>query len=410
MKQNQIIDLTRRRFISNTAIAGMGLATARRFDMMATDTITSDRRIRLGVVGGRFGLSFFWNLHPNCIVEAVSDLRPERKARLQEVYQCSKSYPSLEEMVKDKNIEAIAIFTEGPNHYNHAMECLRHGKHVISAVPAVMGLTVQEGLDQASGLKAEVERTGLTYMMAETSHYRQSTITVRQMYDAGELGEIYLSQGEYLHPGLRELYFENGQRTWRHGLPPMFYPTHSTNFLIGMTGETLVEVACSGWGDDDPICKDNMYDNNPFWNQTADFRTSKGNRFRMRVWWEGPDRHVEGGAWWGTKKAITDYATLEYTREQTLTEDDAGFAVARVERKPFEVKQYWNTDMLPEPIRVESGHDSSHAFLAHEFIDALVNETSPVNDIDSALAHTIPGIIAHQSALNGGETLKIPVV
>ena len=36
---------------------------------------TSDKKIRIGVVGGGFGASFFWHQHPNCIVEAVSDLQ-----------------------------------------------------------------------------------------------------------------------------------------------------------------------------------------------------------------------------------------------------------------------------------------------------------------------------------------------
>ena len=32
------------------------------------------------------------------------------------------------------------------------------------------------------------------------------------------------------------------QQTWRYGFPPMLYPTHSTGFLVGVTGERLVEV------------------------------------------------------------------------------------------------------------------------------------------------------------------------
>ncbi|MFT6881832.1 MAG: hypothetical protein ACJAVY_000623 [Marinoscillum sp.] len=32
-------------------------------------------------------------------------------------------------MVKDKNIDAVPVFTEGPNHVKHILECLKHGKH-----------------------------------------------------------------------------------------------------------------------------------------------------------------------------------------------------------------------------------------------------------------------------------------
>ena len=38
--------------------------------------------VRIGVVGGGFGCSFWWHAHPDCEVTAVSDLRPDRRARL----------------------------------------------------------------------------------------------------------------------------------------------------------------------------------------------------------------------------------------------------------------------------------------------------------------------------------------
>ena len=52
-------------------------------------------------------------------------------------YKCSKSFSALEALVKDKNIDAVAVFTEGPNHVKHVLECLKHGKHVLCAVPAI---------------------------------------------------------------------------------------------------------------------------------------------------------------------------------------------------------------------------------------------------------------------------------
>ena len=97
---------------------------------------TSDKKMRIGVVGGGFGLSFHWHEHPNCIVEAVSDLIPERRERLQGKYKCDKAYESLEKLILDPAIDAVAVFTEAPNHARHVIDCMEHGKHVISAVPA----------------------------------------------------------------------------------------------------------------------------------------------------------------------------------------------------------------------------------------------------------------------------------
>ena len=88
--------------------------------------------------------------------------------------------------------------------------------------------------------------------------------------------------------------------------------------------------------------------------------------------------------------------------------DDAGFARRKSSFETYAVPEWWKTDMLPEALRHSSGHDGSHTFLTHEFIDALVNKRKPAVDIYEALAFTVPGIVAHKSALEGGAPMKIP--
>ncbi len=73
-----------------------------------------------------------------------------------------------------------------------------------------------------------------------------------------------------------------------------------------------------------------------------------------------------------------------------------------------DVPQYWKGDMLPESMRHPSGHDGSHTFVAAEFINALVEDREPVIDVYESLAMTVPGIVAHQSALKGGEQMTVP--
>jgi hypothetical protein len=56
----------------------------------------------------------------------------------------------------------------------------------------------------------------------------------------------------------------------------------------------------------------------------------------------------------------------------------------------------------------KGGHGGSHGNLANEFIMALVDDREPLIDIYEAIAITVPGIIAHQSALQNGKRLNIP--
>ena len=94
----------------------------------------------------------------------------------------------------------------------------------------------------------------------------------------------------------------------------------------------------------------------------------------------------------------------------TQEKDSGGFErSAQVLEKYDEVK-WWKTDLLPEPLRHDSGHEGSHGFITHEFIDSLAKGRKPFVDINAALAFTVPGMIAHQSALRGGESMKIPSI
>lgn len=88
--------------------------------------------------------------------------------------------------------------------------------------------------------------------------------------------------------------------------------------------------------------------------------------------------------------------------------DDAGFVEAISPFEPFSPPEYWTSEMLPEPMRVRSGHANSHPFLSYECIDALLHDRAAVIDLKEFLAMTVPGIVAHQSALAGGRSLEIP--
>jgi len=68
-----------------------------------------------------------------------------------------------------------------------------------------------------------------------------------------------------------------------------------------------------------------------------------------------------------------------------------------------------NQEKPPLPPGVPAGgHGGSHGYLMDDFITAILLKRNPYVDVARALNTTVPGIIAHQSALKGGETLKIP--
>jgi len=365
------------------------------------------RQVRIGVVGGGFGSTFQWHLHPNAKVTAVCDLRPDRLERLSTVYQCGNQYRSYRELLKHPELDAVAIFTPAPLHAWMALEAFKAGKHVISAVPAGMTLEECERLIEA------VKRTGLRYMMAETSYYRPEIITCMEWARAGKFGTIFYSEAEYHHEGLLSLYFDDrGFPTWRHGFPPMHYPTHCTGMVIPVTGERLVEVQAIGWGDGHEILQTNQY-KNPFWNTTGLFKTSGRHSARISVFWHVAAGGTERGSFYGDRMSFimarpegSPNMVVTISKEGKTLIDANGYPEGEVHQQKFDPPNYW--EQLPEPMRVKTGHGGSHVFITKEFIDAIIEERHPTVNVWEAAAYTVPGIIAHQSALKGGELMKIP--
>ncbi len=398
--------ISRRRFITagGAAVAGAALAP-RIVSAEEARTLRKPKKVRIGVVGGWFGCAFQWHEDPGCVVQAVSDLREDRLKNLVNAYKCDTTYPSLEELIKARDIDAVAVFTPAPDHVRHCVKALKAGKHVICAVPAAMTI------DECEELLETVQKTGLTYMMAETSYFHQAMISARKWHEKGAFGEIFYTEAEYHHPGLEVLYVEDGQRTWRYGLPPMNYPTHCTAFLVGLTGERLTEVTCIGWGDDSQYVKDNVY-KNPFWNETAMFKTDKGHAMRVAVYWYGSMRGTERAQWYGTKMSFFEpdpngLGPIIVRRGGQKEKDTAGFERDLPEFEQYDQPAWWET-MLPEPMRHGGGHDGAEPFLTHEFVEAIAKGRRPAIDVYEALAYTAPGIIAHRSALKGGKQMKVP--
>ena len=340
----------------------------------------SDRKIRFGIVGHgvcEFGAAFGFQNHPNVRVAAVSDLIPERCAKMMEACRCDKSYESLEILVQDPDIEAVFVATDAASHARHCIECLKHGKHVMTAVPAAWG-----SIEDAQQLLETVRKTGLKYMMAETSCFHADCYAMRKIYQAGGFGRIVYSEGEYVHyiPGDFPSY-----QGWRTGCPPLWYPTHSTAYYTWVTGKRYTSVSCLGFRGEHAVYQPggNKYDN-PFADQVALFYTTEGGSSRMSMCKSVQGYGGEAGRLYGEKGSfVSNY-------QGTLQELP-------------------DTSRPPLPPTVEAGgHGGSHGHLSHEFVTAILENREPLINVDEALAMTVPGIVAHQSSLKDGERLPIP--
>lgn len=55
-----------------------------------------------------------------------------------------------------------------------------------------------------------------------------------------------------------------------------------------------------------------------------------------------------------------------------------------------------------------AGHGGSHPHLSHEFIMSIIEDRDPFPNAFTSANWTSAGLIAHESAMNNGEIVKVP--
>ena len=352
----------------------------------------SERKVRVGIVGHgacQFGLQFGLQDHPNVELVAVSDLFPDRCADMARKAKCAKTYPSLEEMVKDDSIEAIYCATDAPSHAKHAILCMSHGKHVATAVPAFLG----DIEDAEKLLECCRKNKGLVYAMFETSCFHDDLFAMEKLFAAGVFGRIHYSEGEYCHPHSPGAPSIGSYKDWRKKGCPMWYPTHATAYYVGVTHKPLLDVSCRGI---------------PLFDEDKRSPNAIGNIFKSEV---GLFRTAEGGI----SRMIIGSSQGEYLEAGRIRGEYAGFNKTFVGDKigskrrheaikgGLQIKKY----ALPPGIS-PGGHGGSHGYLGDDFINAILRGRKPRVDVIDALNMTVPGYYAHLSSMRNGETMKIP--
>ena len=388
--------------------------------------------MKLGVCGiGDFGLCFvpLFKAHPIVDELVLADEISERVQQAAEQYGIKQTMNSLEALC-DSDVDAIAIFTQRQLHAGQAIQALEAGKHVYCAVPAAMSL------DELSTIVETVENTGLLYMTGETSYYYPSTIYCRDRFKKGEFGRFAYAEAQYLHDmeHFYQPYQHTGGPQWKRiaGLPPMYYPTHSTSMILSVTGARATHVSCLGFVDDheDEIFRvgNNNWDN-VFSNESALMRTSDGGIIRInemrRVGWPGnKDVYM---SFFGTEGSFEEnaisscYATKERGSVLNLTELLKCDAMVGHNHLPENVMDTVSDeffsgtckvhpiDRLPESFKGQpNGHFGSHQFLVDDFVRAWADKSVPPCNVWNSANWCAPGLIAHESAKRNGEMMEIP--
>lgn len=155
--------------------------------------------IRLGVIGyGYWGPNVVRNFvgHHDCKVVTVCDKSSTALARAMAAYPGIGVTTDPEAVLLSANIDAVAIVTPVSYHYELAKKALENGKHVFVEKP----FTATSA--QAEELIELAERQSLQIMVDHTFLFTGAVRKIKQMIDAGDLGQIYYYDSTRVNLGL----------------------------------------------------------------------------------------------------------------------------------------------------------------------------------------------------------------
>ena len=363
------------------------------------------KKARVGLIGLGFGAEFIpiYLADPRAEVAAICQRNRRRLDEIGDRFGVPTRYADFRELLADPNVDFVHINSPIPDHAPMTVAALKAGKHVMCTVP--MATSVEEA-KQVVGL---VRETGLKYMMAETVVYSREYLFIKELYDKGELGKIQYLQAS--HPQDME-----GWPDYWKDMVPMHYATHVVSPLMALVNGMAEYVSCFGSGTINEECA--RRSGSKFAVESCHIKV-KNSDLSAHVWrflWDTARQYRESIDVYGSKKSF---------EWQLITEENP---VLHTAKKPepeiaerVEVPDY--AHRLPEPIRrftrrvadeghlsfiQGGGHGGSHPHLVNEFLTALIENRDPFPNVEQSANWTSVGICAHQSALNGGEIVRVP--
>lgn len=157
------------------------------------------RRVKIGIVGlGRLGLEHARNLAfkiPNAELIAVCSVVQAEVDKVQKEWGIPNAYTDYDEMIKNEELEAVAILSPSPLHVEHITKALDRGLHVFVDKP--LGVTVEE-CKRAE--KAVEKHSDKVFMIGFMRRYDPSFANAKKLVEEGKIGKPFLFKGTSLDP------------------------------------------------------------------------------------------------------------------------------------------------------------------------------------------------------------------
>ena len=292
-----------------------------------------------------------------------------------------------EEMFESGLVDAVLVETPPETHAAVCIAALGRGLHVMSDVPAVHEIA------EAGPLWEAARRAKSVYAFGATTNFWGFVDACADFVRQGFLGKPYFAEAEYV----ADIDWLVKATPWRAHYPPILYCTHSLGPVLKWIGEELREVTCFSTGGRhraDPGDDDAM---------TALYRASGGAVVRLLISFiTSHPSPYHRYVCYGTAGYFEKTQPLAGGESQVLFSSRKVYGMHALTRLPV-------AEARPE-LQAAAGvgeHGGADYAMLTDFADAIEGRKAPAVGIREALAMTLPGLYALDSARHGGRLTRI---
>ncbi len=143
-------------------------------------------RLHVGVIGlGRLGNVYALNLAqrvPNARLVAVADAKPGLAKTFADEYEIPKAYATHQDLLNDKDVEAVVIITSTSTHKQVVIDAANAGKAIFCEKPMSLSLA------DAYEMKRIVDQAGVFFHMAFQRRFDAAYTAAKKKVDEGAIG------------------------------------------------------------------------------------------------------------------------------------------------------------------------------------------------------------------------------
>lgn len=382
--------------------------------------------LRVAVIGAQRGETFITSSHAleGIQLVAVCDKDPLRLQGWKEQVKLSQN---IEDILSDPEIDAVCIATPVPLHAKQSIAALEAGKHVLCEVTAAYTL------EECRELVAAVERSGLTYMMAENYCFMDEVLQVQNMVEQGVFGDLVYASGSYIHD-CRELFFTpDGDLTWRGNLRRQAlansYPTHSLGPVarwLGINRHDFLKTTATWQSRGGSVPRYAAlkhperaeYTAPEFWPHpdtvSTMIRTEKDVLIDIRVdWASARPHHMSRYELQGTKAAFcwpdsTGHAGALIWIEGRSPQNEKGMAEGWEPLSKYREEFQHPLWREHREEAMKTGHGGGDYFVLREFAAAIREQRRPLIDVYDAVTWSSITPLSAQSVQQGNMPVSVP--